>query len=63
VIEPRVRDFAWDDFAKTPQLIAAGEEVTLEAIPRVRAALDAAAERAGAREPRDIVTGISWGSR
>ena len=24
VISPRVREFAWDDFAKTPQLVAAG---------------------------------------
>jgi len=29
VVEPRVRDFAWDDFAKTPQLITAGEEAPL----------------------------------
>ncbi|PYU36132.1 MAG: esterase [Acidobacteria bacterium] len=52
VIEPRVRDFAWDDFAKTPQLIAAGEEATLAAMPRVRAALEAARERVAAEEPR-----------
>jgi NTE family protein len=63
VIEPRVRDFAWDDFAKTPELIAAGEEATLVALPRVRAALEAATARVAAKEPRDIVTGISWGSR
>lgn len=52
VIEPRVRDFAWDDFAKTPQLIAAGEEATLAAMPRVQAALEAARKRVGAEEPR-----------
>jgi hypothetical protein len=63
VIEPRVRDFAWDDFAKTPELIAAGEEATLVALPRVRAALEAATARVAAKEPRDIVTGISLGSR
>jgi NTE family protein len=57
VIEPRVREFAWDDFAKTPQLIAAGAEATLAAMPRVRTALDAAIERAAAEAPPAIVTG------
>ena len=63
VIEPRVRDFAWDDFAKTPQVIAAGEEATLAAMPRVRAALEAAAARLAAREPRDIATATGWRTR
>jgi NTE family protein len=62
VIEPRVREFAWDDFAKTPQLIAAGAEATLAAMPRVRTALEAAIERAAAEEPAAIVTG-STGNR
>jgi NTE family protein len=63
VIEPRVRDFAWDDFAKTPELIAAGEEATLAAMPRVRAALEAATARGATKEPRDIATGTGWVSR
>jgi NTE family protein len=63
VIEPRVRDFAWDDFAKTPELIAAGEEATLAAMPRVRAALESATTRAATKEPRDIATGTGWVSR
>lgn len=63
VIEPRVRDFAWDDFAKTPQLIAAGEEATLAAMPRVTAAFEAAAERVAAKEPQDIATGTGWAKR
>jgi NTE family protein len=63
VIEPRVRDFAWDDFAKTPQLIVAGEEATLAAMPRVRTALEAAAARVAAREPRDIATATGWRTR
>ena len=63
VIEPRVREFAWDDFAKTPQLIAAGAEATLAALPRVRSAIEAAIERAAAKEPRDIATGASWRTR
>jgi NTE family protein len=52
VIEPRVRDFAWDDFAKTPQLIAAGEEAMMAAMPRVQAALEAATEHLHADETR-----------
>jgi NTE family protein len=63
VIEPRVRDFAWDDFAKTPQLIVAGEEATLAAMPRVRTALEAAAARVAGREPRDIATATGWRTR
>jgi hypothetical protein len=63
VVEPRVREFAWDDFAKTPELIAAGTEAMLAAMPRLRTALETAAERAAAREPRDIATGTGWRSR
>ena len=63
VIEPRVREFAWDDFAKTPQLIAAGAEATLAAMPRVRTALEAAIEHAAAEEPRAMATGSGWGNR
>jgi NTE family protein len=39
IIEPDVQPFVWDDFSKTPQLVAAGEAATLEAIPQIRAAL------------------------
>jgi NTE family protein len=39
VIEPNVREFAWDDFAKTPELVAAGEQATIEALPRIIAAM------------------------
>ena len=30
----------WDEFVKTPQLIAAGEAATLEAMPRIKSLLD-----------------------
>jgi len=63
VIEPRVREFEWDDFAKTPQLIAAGAEATVVAMPRVQTALEAAMARAAAEEPRAVATGSSWGNR
>src|SRR5579864_7680694 len=47
VIEPRVREFEWDDFAKTPQLVTAGEEAAMAAMPRLRTVVDAAMQRAG----------------
>jgi NTE family protein len=39
VIEPNVKPFAWDDFSKTPEMIAAGEAATLAALPEIRALL------------------------
>ena len=36
VITPTVHEFAWDDFARTADLVAAGERATLEALPRIR---------------------------
>jgi NTE family protein len=57
VVEPRVREFAWDDFAKTPQLVKAGEEAALAALPRLRTALEAAARRVATEESRVMATG------
>jgi NTE family protein len=39
VIEPDVKPFVWDDFSKTPQMVAAGEAAALAALPQIRAAL------------------------
>ena len=39
IIEPDVKAFGWDDFSKTPEMIAAGEAATLAALPEIRAAL------------------------
>jgi len=39
IIEPVVKDFLWDDFEKTSELIAAGEEAARAALPRIRAAI------------------------
>jgi NTE family protein len=39
VIEPDVKGIAWDDFSKTPDMIAAGEAAALRALPEIRAAL------------------------
>jgi NTE family protein len=40
VISPRVREFAWDDFLKTPKLVEAGEAAAIEALPRIREVLE-----------------------
>ncbi len=39
VIEPDVKHFVWDDFTKTPDMVAAGEAAALAALPQIRAAL------------------------
>jgi len=39
VIGPDVGGFLWEDFEKSPQLIAAGEAATRAALPRIQAAL------------------------
>jgi len=41
VIEPDVQHVLWDEFLKSPQLIAAGESATHAAIPQIKAAIDA----------------------
>src|ERR1700686_5732469 len=41
VIEPNVKDFLWDDFEKTSELIAAGETAARAALPKIRAGLEA----------------------
>jgi len=40
IIEPDVSPFVWDDFSKTAELVRAGEEAALKALPAIRAALD-----------------------
>lgn len=41
IIEPVVKDFLWDDFDKTSELIAAGETAARAAVPLIRAAIAA----------------------
>jgi NTE family protein len=45
IIEPNVVDFLWDDFDRTPELIAAGETSARAALPKIRAALGAKQNR------------------
>ncbi|HVA95310.1 MAG TPA: patatin-like phospholipase family protein [Candidatus Dormibacteraeota bacterium] len=46
IIEPNVKEFLWDDFDKTPELIAAGETAARAALPKILAALDLPQEQA-----------------
>jgi NTE family protein len=39
IIEPDVKPFVWDEFSKTPEMIAAGEAATRAALPQIRALL------------------------
>src|SRR5580693_7819814 len=39
IIEPDVKSFVWDDFTKTPDMVAAGAAATLAALPEIRAAI------------------------
>jgi len=41
LIEPEVHHIQWDEFVKTPQLVAAGEAAARAALPKIRAALSA----------------------
>jgi NTE family protein len=40
IIEPDVTGFVWDDFTRTGEMIRAGEEAALKALPAIRAALE-----------------------
>ncbi len=48
IIEPEVKDFVWDDFEKTSELIAAGEAAARKALPKIRVALAASSKRLAA---------------
>jgi len=51
IIEPDVQHFVWDDFSKTPQMVAAGEAAALAAIPQIRAALARHTEKSQQSNP------------
>jgi NTE family protein len=40
VIEPDVRPYVWDDFSKSGEMIRAGEEAALKALPAIRSVLE-----------------------
>jgi NTE family protein len=39
ILEPDVKPFVWDDFTRTPDMVAAGAAATLAALPEIRAAI------------------------
>ncbi len=39
IIEPDVKAFVWDDFTRTPDMVAAGAAAALAALPEIRAAI------------------------
>jgi NTE family protein len=39
IVEPDVKSFVWDDFTKTPEMVAVGEAAALAALPEIRAAI------------------------
>jgi NTE family protein len=45
IIEPMVKDFLWDDFERTAELMAAGETAARAALPKIRAAIAAKSGR------------------
>ena len=44
-IEPDVTPFVWDDFTKTPEMVRAGEEAAMKALPEIRAAIEGETKR------------------
>jgi NTE family protein len=40
ILEPDVTPYLWDDFSKTTELVRAGEQAALKALPAIRAALE-----------------------
>jgi hypothetical protein len=59
LIEPGVHHVLWDEFVKTPQLIAAGEEAAHAVMPQIKAVLEGdpvkiEAEREASRAAKEI---------
>ena len=41
ILEPDVTPFVWDDFTRSSEMIRAGEEAAIKALPAIRAAIEA----------------------
>jgi NTE family protein len=57
IIRPEVRNILWDDFKRTPQLVAAGAEAARAALPEIKAILQRPAP--AWRRPRETVRSSS----
>lgn len=51
VIEPQVMQVLWDEFSRTPELIAAGESAARLALPAIRAAISSFSRLEGTAKP------------
>jgi NTE family protein len=54
LIEPNVKNVLWHDFAKTPELVAAGRAATEAVLPRIKAALRGS-QAEDARQPAHAI--------
>ena len=52
LIEPDVHTILWDEFVRTPELVAAGAEATKAALPQIKAALNASGQWTSDGRPR-----------
>ena len=55
LIEPNVHHILWDEFVKSPQLIAAGEDATRAAMPQIKAFMQRGPGGSGDPEENDGV--------
>jgi NTE family protein len=53
ILEPDVTPFLWDDFSKTGELVRAGEEAALKALPAIRTAIEARTVLSTEETPQD----------
>jgi NTE family protein len=58
IIEPDMKTFLWDDFTRTPELVAAGEAAAREALPRIRELIGSDSADAGGTDAagKDIIS-------
>jgi NTE family protein len=58
LIEPDVHHILWDEFAKTPELVFAGETAAGAAMPKIRAAFDRGFAKVGRTHEASRVAGL-----
>jgi NTE family protein len=58
LIEPDVHHILWDEFAKTPELVFAGESAAGAAMPKIRAAFDRGSAKVGRTQEASRVSGL-----
>jgi NTE family protein len=58
LIEPDVHHILWDEFAKTPELVFAGETAAGAAMPKIRAAFDRGSAKVGRTQEASRVSGL-----